>query len=146
MELALGLQFWSGRLAALAYLVATPTLCFVLYRSRLVPRPISVWGFAALAMLAIGLALGVGDPTRGFEPAQLLVIPIILWELAFATGLIVRGFNPSPAMAEDQPVIATSFRPGTASRRERPQVSMHPPATVAESTSIVAATRMAPPE
>lgn len=101
VEMALGLQFWVGRLAALAYLVATPTLCFVLFRSRLVPRLISVWGFIALAMLASGLALGVGDPTRGFEPAQLLVIPIILWELAFATWLIVRGFNLSAAGPED---------------------------------------------
>jgi hypothetical protein len=108
VELALGLQFWAGRLAALAYLVATPTLCFVLYRSRLVPRVISVWGFIALAMLASGLALGVGDPTRGFEPAQLLVIPIILWELSFATWLIVRGFNPSPARAEVRPDAAAA--------------------------------------
>ena len=101
VEMAIGLQFWTGRLAALAYLVATPMLCFVLYRSRLVPRLISVWGFIALAMLATGLAVGVGDPTRGFEPAQLLVIPIILWELAFATWLIVRGFNLSPARADE---------------------------------------------
>ena len=92
---ALAQQFWAGRLAALAYLVATPILIYLLYRSRLVPRFISVWGFVALAMLATGLAIGVGDPTRGFQPGQLLVIPIILWELFFATWLIVRGFRPS---------------------------------------------------
>jgi len=102
VELALGQQFWAGRLAALAYLVATPLLCVVLYRSRLVPRLISVWGLIALAMLATGLAVGMGDPTRGFEPAQLLVIPIILWELALATWLIVRGFRASPATAESR--------------------------------------------
>jgi hypothetical protein len=138
VELALGLQFWAGRLAALAYLVATPVLCLLLYRSRLVPRLISVWGFFALAMLATGLAIGVGDPTHGFEPAQLLVIPIILWELAFATWLIVRGFNNLPVPLQNQPV--------SASGRERDQVSMHPPATVTESRFTVAATRMAPPE
>jgi len=110
VELALGLQLWAGRLAALAYLVATPTLCFVLYRSRLVPRVISAWGFIAIAMLASGLAAGVGDPTRGFEPAQLLVIPIILWELAFATWLIVRGFNAPPASAEARPDAAGARR------------------------------------
>jgi hypothetical protein len=132
VDLALGLQFWSGRLAALAYLVATPVLCFVLFRSRLVPRVISVWGWVGAAMLATGLAIGVGDPTRGFEPGQLLVIPIILWELVFATWLIVRGFGSSPAV--------------NPSARAQDQLSMQPPATVTESRFTVAATRMAPRE
>ena len=92
-QMGLSQQFWAGRLAALAYLVATPMLALTLYRSRLVPRLISVWGFVAVAMLAAGLAIGVGDPTRGFEPGQLLVIPIILWELTFGTWLIVKGFD-----------------------------------------------------
>jgi hypothetical protein len=96
-EVTLAQQFWASRLAALAYLVATPILNFVLYRTQLVPRFISLWGFIALVLLGIGLAIGIGDPTRGFEPGQLLVIPIILWELFFATWLIVRGFSPAHA-------------------------------------------------
>jgi len=99
-DVVLAQQFWAGRLAALAYLVATPVLNFQLYQSRIVPRFISVWGFVALAMLATGLALGVGDPTRGFQAGQLLVIPIILWELVFATWLIVRGFAPAAIEAD----------------------------------------------
>jgi hypothetical protein len=95
-------QFWAARLGALAYLVATPILNFLLYRSQIVPRFIAVWGFIGVVFLAIGLALGVGDPTRGFELGQLLVIPIILWELFFATWLIVRGFNPAVVAAERQ--------------------------------------------
>ena len=112
VELALGMQFWAGRLAALDYLVATAVLCLLLYRSGLVPRLISTWGFIALAMLTTGLAIGVGDPTRDFEPGQLLVIPIILWELTFATWLIVRGFNPTSSVANERRVIA-SFRTAT---------------------------------
>ena len=112
VELALGMQFWAGRLAALDYLVATAVLCLLLYRSGLVPRLISVWGFIALAMLATGLAIGVGDPTRGFEPGQLLVVPIILWELTFATWLIVRGFNQTPTVPNERRVTA-SFRTAT---------------------------------
>jgi Domain of unknown function (DUF4386) len=95
-------QFWAARLGALAYLVATPILNFLLYRSQIVPRFIAVWGFIGVVFLAIGLALGVGDPTRSFELGQLLVIPIILWELFFATWLIVRGFNPAVVAAERQ--------------------------------------------
>ena len=92
--LALSQQFWAARLAALAYLVATPMLNVLLYRSQLVPRFIPVLGFVGVVLLATGLAIGVGDPTRGFQPGQLLVIPIILWELGFATWLLIRGFRP----------------------------------------------------
>lgn len=94
-ELALAQQFWASRLGALAYIVATVVLNVLLYRGLLVPRFISVWGLVGVVLLAAGLAIGVGDPTRGFQVGQLLVIPIILWELVFATYLIVRGFNPA---------------------------------------------------
>lgn len=91
-DTTLAQEFWAARLATLAYLVATPILNYVLYRTRLVPRWISILGFVGVALLALGLIIGVGDPTRGFQPGQLLVIPIFLWELVFATWLIVRGF------------------------------------------------------
>ena len=91
---SLAQQFWANRLGALAYIVATPILNYLLYRSQLVPRWISILGFVGVSLLALGLLIGVGDPTRGFQIGQLLVIPIILWELTFATWLIVRGFNP----------------------------------------------------
>jgi len=100
--LALSQQFWAARLAALAYLVATPILCVLLYRSQLLPRFISVWGFIALVLLGSGLAIGVGDPTRGFQLGQLLVVPIILWELLFATWLIMKGFRMSATPADRQ--------------------------------------------
>lgn len=93
IAVTLGQAFWANRLGALAYIVATPILNYLLYRSQLVPRFITVLGFAGVVLLATGLAIGVGDPTRGFQAGQLLVIPIILWELVFATWLIVRGFN-----------------------------------------------------
>ncbi|MBO0702995.1 MAG: DUF4386 domain-containing protein [Candidatus Dormibacteraeota bacterium] len=104
-------QFWTARLATLAYLVATPILNVLLYRSRLVPRFIPVWGLVALVMLAAGIALGVGNPTSGLQPGQLLVVPIILWELLFATWLIVRGFNPAARDGEPAPSPAQPLAP-----------------------------------
>ena len=107
-DLALGQQFWATRISAFAYLVSTPVLNLVLFQTRLVPRWLSGWGLVACAMLAGGLAIGVGDPTRGFEPGQVLVIPIILWELAFATWLIVKGFNTAGAYIREEtaPIMA----------------------------------------
>lgn len=113
-EVTLSQQFWAGRLATFAYLIATPILNFVLYRSRLVPRFISVGGFIAAALLLTGIAAGVGNPTSGLRPAQLLVIPIILWELLFATWLIGRGFDRTALTAarleRDQRHLAEASR------------------------------------
>lgn len=95
-ETTLAQEFWAARLATLTYLVATPILNYALYRTQLVPRWISILGLVGVVLLAIGLSIGVGDPTRGFQPGQLLVIPIILWELVFATWLIARGFAQTP--------------------------------------------------
>lgn len=102
-DVVLAQQFWAGRMATFAYLAATPILNVLLYTSRLVPRFLPVWGLLAAGMLAAGLAMGVGDPTRGFEPGQVLVIPIILWELTFASWLIVKGFNTPRMPARTEP-------------------------------------------
>lgn len=110
-DMALAQQFWAGRMATFAYLIATPILNVLLYRSRLVPRLVPIWGLLALGMLAAGLAMGVGDPTRGFQPGQLLVIPIILWELTFATWLIVRGFTVTAMPARTVSPARRSSRP-----------------------------------
>jgi hypothetical protein len=99
-DLALGQYDWAGRLAALAYVVATPILNFLLFRSRIVPRCISIWGFVAVGLLALGLALGAASPTKGFQIGQLLVIPILFWEVVFATWLIVKGFRSSSAATQ----------------------------------------------
>jgi hypothetical protein len=120
---ALAFQFWAGRLAAFAYLVSTPILNATLYLTRLVPRWLSAFGLVACALLATGLALGVGDPTRGFEPGQLLVIPIILWELTFATYLIVRGFNPTGPIMAPWSAAPASGTPGTSSASWSPSTS-----------------------
>ena len=105
-DLALTQVFWLGRLATFAYLVATPILNLVLLRTRVVPQALSLLGLAGCALLVTGLAIGVGDPTRGFQPGQLLVIPIILWELALATWLVVKGFSDAQAEPESK------LRPG----------------------------------
>lgn len=112
-EVTLSQQFWAGRLATFGYLVATPILNVVLYRSRLVPRFIALGGLVALLMLAAGLALGVGNPTSGFQPGQVLVVPIILWELLFATWLIVRGFNRAALSGEGVEPDGEAAGPGS---------------------------------
>lgn len=83
-------------------------LNFVLYRARLVPRWLSVWGLvgATLWMAAGVLVL------YGLEPLStsqtVLAIPIGVQEMALAVWLIVKGFNAAAVAStpqdQDEPV------------------------------------------
>ena len=73
----------------------------LLYRSRLVPRWLSVWGLVGAVLYIVpalgsmfGLSLGV------------LMAPLALQEMVMAAWLIARGFNPSASAAE--PAAETS--------------------------------------
>jgi len=76
--------------------VLTLILAYLLYQSRLVPRPISVLGLIGGAVLLLGTALamfGLIDVDQG--AGLLVVLPGGLFELILPIWLIVKGFNPS---------------------------------------------------
>jgi hypothetical protein len=70
---------------------------YVLYRSRLIPRWLSAWGLAGLALVfSMTLLIAFGERISG--PSGMLVllaVPIALQEMVLAVWLIVKGFNPS---------------------------------------------------
>jgi hypothetical protein len=77
--------------AGLAFNLSALLLNYILYRSRLVPRWLSVWGFLGAALWMVvwfpqiyGVELGV---------LELAFLPIALQEMVFAVYLIVRGFD-----------------------------------------------------
>ena len=76
-----------------AYIFILGALIFyyLLYRSKLIPRFISVWGVIAAIMLLVGNLLEI----MGFSPEMLmfLFLPIMLNEVFLAIWLIVKGFN-----------------------------------------------------
>lgn len=81
----------------------------VLYRSRLVPRWITVWGLAAVVPYLAAEALagfGLLDPLS--STATLLYMPMAVQEMVLAVWLIVKGFNLS----------ANATRPGRAEANE----------------------------
>lgn len=71
---------------------------YLLYRSKLVPRWLSIWGLIGVPLwLAAGfLATFSHDPTSTLP--VLLNLPIALNEMVLAVWLLVKGFNP-PALA-----------------------------------------------
>jgi Domain of unknown function (DUF4386) len=70
----------------------------LLYRTRLLPRWLSLWGLLGVPLwLAAGfLAMFGSDPTSTL--LVVLNIPIALNEMVLAVWLIARGFNPSAAL------------------------------------------------
>ncbi len=68
----------------------------LLYKSKLVPRFLSAWGFIAAAHLFIGSILIIFDIFTGVSemlPELVFSLPIALQEMVFAVWLILKGFN-----------------------------------------------------
>lgn len=90
---AVGQSTWAGTLAVAPFVVGAVLLYLLLYRTRLVPRFIAVWGLIAVGLI-VALNL-MGTDVTELGPAALLAVPIIGNELFLAVWLIVRGFTPT---------------------------------------------------
>lgn len=84
-----------------------PAICdlllgFMLYRSRLVPRSLSLVGIAGGPILLVGyFAILFGFIGQHVPFAGLFAIPVALFEFSLGIYLVVRGFRPS-AINEDK--------------------------------------------
>ncbi len=104
--LILEVRVWAGFvLGVIAFCLGAAMYYYVMYRSRLIPRWLSVWGLVALALvLSMALLIAFGERISGPSGMQvLLFLPILMQEMVLAVWLIVKGFN-SPAI-EPEPVI-----------------------------------------
>jgi hypothetical protein len=69
---------------------------YLLYQSKLVPRPLSAWGFIGGALMLVTAPLGAFGVISFLDtPSILLNLPIAVLEMVLAVWLIVKGFNPS---------------------------------------------------
>jgi hypothetical protein len=86
-----------GAAMLMIYLVTSvggSTLAVALFRSRLVPRGISVLGVVGYPVLLIGCVLavfGAGDVSHG--PGMLALVPGGLFEIVLPLWLLIKGFT-----------------------------------------------------
>jgi hypothetical protein len=76
-------------------------LGYLMYRSGLVPRRMAMLGLIGgplIILSGIGVLLGLFD--SGSSPQVIATIPEFFWELSLGIYLIVKGFRPSPILAE----------------------------------------------
>lgn len=71
-------------------------LGWMMWKSRLVPRPLSTLGlFAGPALLAAGVAVMMGYTEAGGVAQAIATIPEFIWELSLGIWLLLRGFDQS---------------------------------------------------
>lgn len=83
--------------------VAGMMLNFTLYRARLIPRPLAIWGLIGYAIIFGGMVSEVMGSGLGLASS----IPGGLWEVFVGVWLIVKGFSPAPVPAERTSSLAT---------------------------------------
>jgi hypothetical protein len=86
---------WTTLIYIIVFTLGALMFYYVLYRSKLIPRFISAWGFIAAALLLIGALLGMFGLIALPQVMIFLGPPIALNEIVLAGWLIVKGFNPS---------------------------------------------------
>jgi hypothetical protein len=86
-----------GPLGAIVFIIGGTFIYIAFFRTRLIPRWISIWGFIAVitTLASSMLKLFHLDTGIGFY-LELVMLP---QELVMAVWLIVKGFNPSAIAA-----------------------------------------------
>jgi len=97
--LTLDARHWAGVMAPIAFILGALMYYCVFFQSRFIPRWLSVWGLIGVPFSLAGELLILFGITDSFSTiAVLLALPIALNELALATWLIAKGFNPPPLL------------------------------------------------
>lgn len=93
-------RFWAFQMLNLIFSFSALLLYFMLFRSRLIPSFISIWGLIAAALVLSNTVLGWFNPDLGGTLGMVTGLPMLLNEVFLGIWLIVRGFNPSTAAIE----------------------------------------------
>jgi len=88
-----------GLIYVAIFAIGALILYSALYKSKLIPRFISAWGFIAAITILTGSMLSAFTDISPVITI-LLIAPIALQEMVFAVWLIVKGFNPSAIASE----------------------------------------------
>lgn len=85
-----------GFVAMIPFAIGTLLYSYVLYRSRLIPRWLSGWGFVGGALSLVATVYAGFTQEFGFTTVNsVLSAPIGLQEMVLAVWLIAKGFNQS---------------------------------------------------
>lgn len=100
---------WTGYLGAqMVFSLSALVLNWALYRYRLVPRWLSVWGLIGVPLMFLSGSLVMIESLNSNAAAlNVLVVPLAVQEMAMALWMIVKGFSED---AETEPIVGMRRR------------------------------------
>ena len=94
--LLLAARDWAFLLVPIVFGLGALVFYYLLYKSKLIPRWLSVWGLIGAALVLPQGLLGMfGLLEAGSESMIFFALPILVQEMVLAVWLIVKGFNSS---------------------------------------------------
>jgi len=96
-NLLLAVRDWTGNIVGvMSFCIGALSYYVVFYRSRLVPRWLSLWGIVGIILLFPSVLLVMFSLISALGAIQVIMaVPIAVQEMVLAVWLIVKGFNPS---------------------------------------------------
>jgi hypothetical protein len=79
--------FGSMTLSMAAFSVGAIPLYYLIFKSRIVPRPLGAWGLFSVLFCLVGTVLSI----LGFRPPLVFYLPYIPFEFFIALWIIIRG-------------------------------------------------------
>ena len=106
--LLLEARVWTDALGtAIVFGISALILYGLMYRSELVPRWLSVWGFIGAVLVIVAGIRGLYGHSPSSTLSVILTIPIGLQEMVLAVWLIVKGFNSPTTSTEPTSSVTT---------------------------------------
>ncbi len=84
---------WQTSSAGILFAVGSTAFCYLLLRGRMIPAVLAWIGLVGSAIVAVGQPLEAVSILRG-SPAQLMWIPIAVFEITVAVWFIIKGVAP----------------------------------------------------
>jgi hypothetical protein len=97
-------QLYAYEIGMSALGVSGLILCYTLYRAKLVPRWLAVWGLVGYATIRFGMISAV----MGSGLGDVSSLPGGLWEVFIGVWLIVKGFNAAAIASESARTVANA--------------------------------------
>jgi hypothetical protein len=90
---------WTGNISAICFVMGSTLFSYLFLRARSIPAPLAWLGVIASVLLLVALPLGL----LGFiEVPFLMWIPMLVFEVAFALWLIIKGVKPPNRQSPQQ--------------------------------------------
>ena len=87
---------WASLVGVLAFYLGASMYYYIFYRSRIVPRWLSIWGVVGVLLGLVAALLVMFQVTASMSTVQVVFnVPIAVNEMVLAVWLIVKGFRPS---------------------------------------------------